>query len=282
MAGVYRCQPYDGDFVLLPRANDSVCESYHEWFDGKAATSWAGNTWWLPLTLALLYVVLLAAPRPKTPVIGRTPVFVWNVTLAMFSAWGTLVCCPKLLAKVSHAGLRASICDDVNWFGNDSMGLAMFAFTLSKLAELMDTIFLVLRARPVPYLHWYHHLSVLIYTWHAFATRTSTGAWFASINYFIHTFMYSYYALVQIQSVRPFAFAVANMITRLQIGQMVMGIAIASAAVCWRAYGVSCNHSPLNTKFAMLIYASYFALFVSFYTSKMQRKKNEEDVKKTV
>ncbi|VDK55178.1 unnamed protein product [Gongylonema pulchrum] len=41
------------------------------------------------------------------------------------------------------------------------------AFAASKIAELGDTIFLVMRKKPLAFLHWYHHAVVLIYSWNA-------------------------------------------------------------------------------------------------------------------
>ncbi|VDL66713.1 unnamed protein product [Nippostrongylus brasiliensis] len=49
--------------------------------------------------------------------------------------------------------------------GPASFWACMFAF--SKIAELGDTVFLVLRKRPVIFLHWYHHAVVLVYCWHS-------------------------------------------------------------------------------------------------------------------
>lgn len=42
--------------------------------------------------------------------------------------------------------------------------LQMFVF--SKVPELGDTVFIILRKRPLIFLHWYHHVTVLLYTWH--------------------------------------------------------------------------------------------------------------------
>ena len=40
-----------------------------------------------------------------------------------------------------------------------------YLFTMSKVPELMDTVFIVLRKQPLIFLHWYHHITVLIFTW---------------------------------------------------------------------------------------------------------------------
>lgn len=38
-------------------------------------------------------------------------------------------------------------------------------FSLSKVIELGDTAFIILRKQPLIFLHYYHHATVLIYTW---------------------------------------------------------------------------------------------------------------------
>jgi len=56
-----------------------------------------------------------------------------------------------------------------------------YAFVLSKFAEMGDTIFLILKApgRDVisgKFLHWYHHVTVLAFTWFAAYNHYSAGA----------------------------------------------------------------------------------------------------------
>lgn len=58
-----------------------------------------------------------------------------------------------------------SICFSVDPKGPAAFWACMFA--LSKIAEFGDTLFLVLKKRPVIFLHWYHHAVVLIYCWHS-------------------------------------------------------------------------------------------------------------------
>ncbi len=45
-----------------------------------------------------------------------------------------------------------------------------------KIPELIDTVFIVLRKKPLIFLHWYHHVTVVLYCWHSFAQRSSAGA----------------------------------------------------------------------------------------------------------
>ena len=64
-------------------------------------------------------------------------------------------------------------------YGQGWVGLWTAAFIYSKLFELFDTLWLLAKKRPVIFLHWYHHLTVLLYCWHSYAARLSSGLWFA-------------------------------------------------------------------------------------------------------
>lgn len=48
---------------------------------------------------------------------------------------------------------------------NKVSGFWTTMFVLSKVPELGDTIFIVLRKQPLIFLHWYHHATVLVYSW---------------------------------------------------------------------------------------------------------------------
>ena len=51
---------------------------------------------------------------------------------------------------------------------NKVSGFWATMFVLSKVPELGDTIFIVLRKQPLIFLHWYHHATVLVYSWSVF------------------------------------------------------------------------------------------------------------------
>ena len=50
-----------------------------------------------------------------------------------------------------------------------------FMFPFSKLPELFDTVFIVLRKQKLSFLHVYHHVSIFIYCWYSYAYPISTG-----------------------------------------------------------------------------------------------------------
>lgn len=71
------------------------------------------------------------------------------------------------------------------------------------------------------FLHWYHHVSVLLFTWDTHVRDSSSSRYFVVINFLVHSVMYTYYAVMAI-GVRSIA-SVSIFITSLQIIQMAIG-----------------------------------------------------------
>ncbi|CAG0897026.1 unnamed protein product [Darwinula stevensoni] len=145
-----------------------------------------------------------------------------------------------------------------------------FLFALSKVPELGDTVFLLLKKQPLRFLHWYHHITVLIFCWQSQSEHASTGLWFCSMNLVVHSTMYSYFAArtLGINVGR----GVAMFITVLQILQMVMGLALSLSAAFFKLLGISCHVTPYNALLSVLMYFSYLALFVAFFRDSYLRK----------
>lgn len=163
-------------------------------------------------------------------------------------------------------------------------GFWTWLFVLSKLPELGDTIFIVLRKQPLIFLHWYHHITVLIYSWFSYTEYTSSARWFIVMNYCVHSVMYSYYAL-RAMRYRPPRF-ISMVITSMQLTQMVVGCAINLWAMDYlKTAGRSgCHISPINIKLSLAMYFSYFVLFARFfyttYLSASARKGKYEKLQK--
>lgn len=147
--------------------------------------------------------------------------------------------------------------------------LWLFLFVLSKVAELGDTLFVVLRKSPLHFLHWYHHITVLIYCWYSYPNLHEFGVWFAGVNYIIHTIMYSYYAFRSMGLWVPSS--IAQLITVLQIFQMFLGTFLSILSLrksdefdCEVQYGIA--------YFGLGIYFTYMLLFVRYFYHRYIRK----------
>ena len=70
-----------------------------------------------------------------------------------------------------------------------------YVFVLSKVLELGDTVFLILRKRPLTFLHVFHHSTVLIACWYMPTQNAPAARWFGTINGFVHSIMYTYFTL---------------------------------------------------------------------------------------
>ena len=78
----------------------------------------------------------------------RPLVACWNLFLALGSMVGTHRTVPHLMEALNSRGLTYTICTNpAEWYLNGPVGLWVGLFIFSKLPELLDTVFLVLRGR---------------------------------------------------------------------------------------------------------------------------------------
>merc|ERR1711871_53584 len=153
-------------------------------------------------------------------------------------------------------------------YGPGSAGLATQLFVLSKIPELVDTFFIVVNKKPLIFLHWYHHITVLLFCWHSYVTEAAYGSYFIAMNYSVHAIMYAYYGLQAAQQLSK-SYPAHN-ITTIQILQMFGGTFIVSMGAYYRFYGGeiypvgTCNNIESNLLFGGIIYTTYLYLFVEF------------------
>ena len=233
--------------------------------NAEAARHFMVVNWPLSLLFASVYCLLVfvgrrvMSDRPRFE--ARRALILWNILLASFSILGTIRVLPEFRHMLAAGGLTHSVCDGSYAYG--IAGFWAFMFCLSKLPELVDTLFIVIRKQQLIFLHWYHHATVLVYCWFSYKDFTSTGRWFMVMNYFVHSMMYTYYACKAMRMRVP-AF-VSQLITTSQILQMVAGCYVNYVAYQANKSGVKCATSNENILYSSLMYFSYFVLFFHFF-----------------
>merc|ERR1719203_1457714 len=177
---------------------------------------------------------------------------------------------PHLYKGLQERGFEGTICDDGAWFLNGTSGFWVMLFIYSKMPELIDTLFLVLKRRPVILLHWFHHCTVLMYCWNAYYLKSGPGLWFATMIFCVHAIMYSYYAAMAARLGKLLA-PIAPFITGLQILQMMGGMIVVVTASRRLMTDGKCAADPANMKLGFVMYCSYFILFGMLFWSKYMR-----------
>jgi elongation of very long chain fatty acids protein 6 len=201
----------------------------------------------------------------------------WNAFLCIFSFIGALRTVPDLLYRFGTEPMTSTICTDpVSSWGVGATGLWVQLFIFSKIPELVDTYFIVARQRPLIFLHWYHHVTVLLYCWHSYATEASQALYFVAMNYSVHAIMYGYYCLMALK-MKP-AWLPPVVITVAQISQMFVGVAVQLAASYKYFTDSSCRVNGANIFWGGLMYSSYFFLFTKFAVERYMKKPQKKVV----
>lgn len=240
---------------------------------------WSRRWWWLAPVTAVSYLCLvwlgMRVMESRKPFELKWPLAVWNLLLAVFSWIGVSRTVPHLFMLLGTAGFDYSVCRNAfNACGHGPVGLWIVLFIMSKFFELIDTAFLVLRKKPVPFLHWYHHCTVLLYCWHAYLLEAPTGFHFSALNFSVHAVMYLYYFLAAVAKPPKWGRAV----TVLQLSQMVIGIAVTLRHLHLMYGGLAhCDGYIPNLTGALMMYASYFLLFAKFFVDRYCLKRRPTD-----
>ena len=184
----------------------------------------------------------------------------WNLFLASFSMVGFQRTFIEFVHIYDQYSLTGIVCHPLTLNGTNF--LWMYLFIISKVVEFGDTFLLILRQKPVIFLHYYHHASVLLVSSYTFSRLFPVTRVYGIMNYFVHSLMYSYFTATSVGIKLPRSLSMT--LTTLQILQMITGL----AATIW--YYTTCGsftdsldlHSAL---WSLSLYISYLILFMSFF-----------------
>ncbi|KAL5007553.1 hypothetical protein ScPMuIL_016359 [Solemya velum] len=218
-------------------------------------------------TIVLTVVYLIAVwlgPKlmeNREPFQLKTPLFIYNIVLVIINFH---ICSELFLSSwrlnYSYSCQPVSYTDDPNEM---RIAKALWWFYFSKLVEMLDTIFFVLRKKKnqISFLHVYHHASMFPIWWIGVKWVAGGQSCFgAMMNSFIHVVMYTYYGLSAMgPGIQKYLWW-KRYLTMLQLIQFATGMTHAVVSL-W----LHCNF-PEWMHWALLLYAfSILLLFLNFY-----------------
>lgn len=231
----------------------------------------------IPPLVCAVYLILVFSGKKwmkdKPAYDLRSLLALWNSALAAFSITGFLFMAPPVFEQVRDRGYVLAICTSLV-SERPILSFWCYLFVFSKIAEFGDTFFIVLRKTPLNFLHWYHHVTVLLYSWYGLATRNTVGHWFCAMNFGVHAVMYSYYMFKAMGF--KISSSVAKVITVLQLAQFAVGLALVFVGVWLEWIDYKCGMNAVHIRTGLLMYGSYFILFLNFFYKRYMVKRKEQ------
>ncbi|KAI5481200.1 fatty acid elongase 2 [Pseudohyphozyma bogoriensis] len=193
---------------------------------------------------------------------------VHNALLSIGS--GLVLACmlEELIPLLARDGFLASICSPKSWTPKlEQMYLLNYYF---KYWELADTMFLVVKKKPLKFLHVFHHSNTALLCYVQLNGTTSVSWVPIVLNLTVHVLMYYYYGM----STAGYKIWWKKYLTTMQITQFVIDLAVvyfASYTLFSSRYAPSLPHcgSCAGTEgaafFGCALLTSYLYLFIDFY-----------------
>ncbi|KAF9438485.1 hypothetical protein BGZ76_007604 [Entomortierella beljakovae] len=191
-----------------------------------------------------------------------------NFLLTIASGALLLLFIENLAPILAKNGLLYAICNEGAW--TQRLELLYFLNYLVKFWELADTVFLVLKKKPLEFLHYFHHSMTMILCYVQLGGHTSVSWVPITLNLTVHVLMYYYY----MRSAAGVRIWWKQYLTTLQIVQFVLDLGF--IYFCTYTYFAftyqpqlpnagTCAGTEGAAMFGCGILSSYLLLFINFY-----------------
>lgn len=178
------------------------------------------------------------------------------------------------------AGFMRIFCDAApHVLGEHRIVAFFYANYLTKYYELLDTLLLVLRGRPTPFLHVFHHAATLVLCWSQLTDNTAVQWVPITLNLAVHIFMYYYYALATLGRRVWWK----RWLTSLQIVQFAVDVPLCALALLmrvnaergwglFRGANTYCRGTHRAAHVGIGLLATYLVLFIKLYADTYLRR----------
>ncbi|KAK4694864.1 hypothetical protein P7C70_g8661, partial [Phenoliferia sp. Uapishka_3] len=195
---------------------------------------------------------------------------------------GLLLLCmaEELIPVIAREGIYGSICSTTAWTPRlEQLYIINYYFKCGfKDWELVDTLFLVAKKKPLKFLHYFHHSNTALLCFVQLNGRTSVSWVPITINLAVHVLMYYYY----FATAAGRTIAWKKYITTMQISQFVVDLLV----VYFASYNLfasrfaptlphvgKCSGSEGAAVFGCGLLTSYLFLFIAFYRATYKPRK---------
>jgi hypothetical protein len=213
--------------------------------------------------------------RRQAPIAFPALAKVHNLALSLGSLALLLLFVEQLAPILARHGLFYAICDAGAW--TQRLELLYYINYLFKYWELADTVFLMLKKKPLEFLHYYHHSMTLVLCFTQLQGGTAVSWVPITLNLIVHVVMYYYYFLASC-GIRVWW---KKHLTTLQITQFVLDLAFvyyctytywASTYHPWLPNHGDCTGTEVAAFFGVVSLSSYLLLFIQFFIETYQKK----------
>ncbi|NXM63111.1 ELOV6 protein, partial [Illadopsis cleaveri] len=234
-------------------------------FNHLGARKWMEENWQKSIIYSVIYFILIFGiqhfMKERRPFSLRAPLILWSFSLTLFSFIAACRIWKHMTFLLLTKGFKHSVCCK-SFYVHPLSKLWIYLFAVSKLVELGDTVFIVLRKKKLIVVHWYHHLLTLITAWYGYKSMIVGMEWNAALNLVIHCFTYSYYTVTAmgIRVPRP----LAMLLTTAQMVQMT-GFVILSLLIAYWKDDKVCQFTWPMFLLPTSLYITLLILFVNFF-----------------
>lgn len=261
-------------YLKSPAVND-----FHFVIGETPLSTWATPFTVIPIYLFLIKLVQWIVAKRGKPYKLKTLFFIHNAFLSL----GSLILMVPLVYDVANLMLKNGFwnvfCDMNDQFWHGRIYYIYYWNYIFKFIELLDTLLLAAKGKPLIFLHVYHHAATLLLCFTQLRAQSCMQFVPIAINLAIHVLMYSYYAAATV-GIRVWW---KRYLTMAQIIQFVFGLAacvagLGSLSLYVHGYGPEMGGYPCHGEFSAAyfgvgILASYLLLFIKFFFDSYGQKK---------
>lgn len=224
--------------------------------------------------------------RNRNPFKLRLLFLIHNLCLTVASGVLLALYIEELVPTLARKGVFFAICHpDGGW--TQHLVVLYYLTYLTKYLELIDTIFLFLKKKPLTFLHCYHHGATALLCFTQLIGNTAVSWVPITLNLVVHVVMYWYY----FQSARGIRIWWKEWVTRLQIIQFVIDLGFVyfasytyftSTYFPWMPNAGHCAGEEFAAFSGIIILSSYLVLFILFYFSTYKKDGHPPSTRKTL